>query len=115
MAFDVVERDLDRFLVDEAKKAALADFIENEMIRYKDEAEDKFRIISNRKHAENIAATIAFGYREELPEAINIIEALDLDEKHIAALLWDRPKMRKIIEKEKQEELEDWLYASINY
>lgn len=110
-----VEADLDRYLVEESKREALASFIENEMIRYKQEAIRRFFTITKPIFAEDIAVTIAFGYREMLPEAKAMIKELDLEEKHIAALMDDSEALEKIIEKEEQDTFEEYLYASINY
>lgn len=115
MYMDVVERDLNEYFADECKRAALADFVESEIVRCKDEAIRRFSVVTHPQFAEQIAVTTAFGYKECLPEATKIIDYLLLEEKHIASILEDSEWMEEIVEKEKASDLEDWLYASINY
>lgn len=113
---DQMDNDLARM----AKEAAWQDFVETQMGKYKDEAVKMFCVISKPMYAEMIATTIAFGFREDLTEAIAIVEDVRLDDKHIAALTNDLKWMEKLLEEDKTpdwlyNEWEDHLYDSINY
>jgi CBS-domain-containing membrane protein len=98
----------EQYLFDEAKKYAEQIYLENEMTRYKAEAVKRLYIMANPKYAEQIAVTIAYAYDNDLPEAEAIVNKLNLEDKHIAALLDDEEKMEKII---LQEKIEDQMEA----
>ena len=107
---------LDRYLDDIDTKWALEDFVESQMIKYKHEAIKLFFSFTHTLvYAEQTAVTIAFGYREQLPEAVEIVEGLGLEEKHILALLGKEDLFRKIIEKESDAAFQEHLYATLYY
>jgi hypothetical protein len=90
----------------EAKMMAKEDYIQSEMEKYKTDAVKRFHIISNPNFAEALASTIAYGYDNNLPEAVEIVNHLFLSDKHIAALNDDSKMMEQILfcELEEQEE-----------
>lgn len=79
-------------------------YIAEEMDRYRIDAIKRFHIMVQPNYAEEIAVTIAFGFAEELPEALKIVDQLFLNEKHIAALREDENEMEKILLDEKYED-----------
>jgi hypothetical protein len=83
-----------------ADRISAIEYIETEMDRYKQDAVKRFCIMVHPNFAEEIAATIAFGHANDLPEASKIVHHLFLDEKHIAALNNDKDQMEEIINKE---------------
>jgi len=79
-------------------------FVTEELDRYRTDAIKRFHILVQPNYAEEIAVTIAFGFAEELPEAVKIVDQLFLSEKHIAALREDENAMEKILLDEKYED-----------
>lgn len=90
----------------EAKMMEKQNYIQSEMEKYKADAVKRFHIISNPNFAEALASTIAYGYDNDLPEAVEIVNHLFLCDKHIAALNDDFKMMEEIIFCEE----EDGLY-----
>jgi hypothetical protein len=108
MGFGNPEYDAYQYLLEESKRYSAQKLIEDEMSKYKIEAIKRFYIITHPSYAEQIATSIAFGYNNEIPEATRIVNKLDLNDKHIAALLDDVDMMNTIVF---QEKLEDKMYA----
>jgi len=81
-------------------------YIEKEMDKFKTDAVKRFYTLAHPSYAEEIASTIAFGYSNDLPEAMKIVDQLFLNEKHIAALTDDSELMRDLLYKERLEEEE---------
>lgn len=98
----------EEYFLEESKRYAQQQFIEDEMSRHKNEAVKRFYILSHPNYAEQVATTTAFGFNNQLPEAESIINKLCLNEKHIAALLDDEEMMNQII---LQEKIEEKMYA----
>lgn len=98
----------EEYFIEESKRYAQQQFIEDEMSRLKTEAVKRFYILSHPNYAEQVAVTTAFGYSNQLQESENIVNKLCLNEKHIAALLDDEEMMNQII---LQEKIEDKMYA----
>ncbi len=88
--------------------------VQTEMENYKKDAIKRFQIIAP-NFSEAVAATIAFGHREGLTEATNIVEYLFLNEKHIAALNDDSEAMDDLLYKEKDEDESFERYMSRQY
>ena len=88
--------------------------VQDEMENYKKDAIKRFNLIAP-NFSEAIAATIAFGHREGLTEATNIVEYLFLNEKHIAALNDDSEKMDDLLYKEREEDLAFEKYMARQY
>lgn len=91
---------------EEARVMEKKSYVESEMERYKTDAIKRFYIISNPNFAEALASTIAYGYDNDLPEAIEIVNHLFLSSKHIAALKNDSKMMELILFYESEEEEE---------
>lgn len=91
----------------ERKKFSESMFLENEMDRYKTEAVKRLYNLTNSNFAEQIAVTIAYAYDNDLKEAEEIVNKLDLCNKHIASLLEDQEKMTEIIF---QDTIEEGMY-----
>ncbi len=108
MGFSDPEQSAYAYLIEESKRYAAQQFIEDEMSRYKIEAVKRFYILSHPNYAEQVAVTTAFGYNNQLPEAEKIINKLCLEDKHIAALLEDKDMMNEIIF---QEKIQEKMYA----
>ena|SRR6185436_15479003 len=94
----------EQYFMEESRKYAAQQFLEDEMRRHKTEAVKRFYVLTHPNYAEQLAVTIAFGYNNSLPEAEKIVDKLHLEDKHIAALLEDVQMMDKIIFQEKLEE-----------
>lgn len=93
-----------RHFDDEAKTMEKHDYIQREMEKYKSDAIKRFHIISNPNFAEALASTIAYGFDNDLPEAVEIVNHLFLSDKHIAALNNNFTMMQEIIFCELEEE-----------
>lgn len=104
MGFATPDAWAEEYFIEESKRYAQQQFIEDEMSRLKNEAVKRFYILSHPNYAEQVATTTAFGYTNQLPEAEKIVNKLCLSDKHIAALLNDEEMMNKIIFQEKIEE-----------
>jgi len=76
-------------------------YIESQMEDYKAEAVKRLYRVIDPLYAEAMAATIACSYENELPQALEIVKKLALNDKHIAALNDDFKLMTQLI-------LEDW-------
>ncbi len=94
----------EEYILEESKRYAQQQFVEDEMSRLKTEAVKRFYILSHPNYAEQVATTIAYGFTNQLQEAEDIVNKLCLNEKHIAALLQDEDMMNQIILQEKIEE-----------
>lgn len=81
--------------------------VDNEMVEYKADAVKRLYILTKSDLSEELAATIAFGYQEGLPEARNIVLRLDLCDKHIAALNDDSRYMTDILHDEMNQTVEE--------
>lgn len=110
MSFLDPEQWAHEYFMEESKKYAAQQFLEDEMSRHKTEAIKRFYILSHPNYAEQLAVTIAFGYNNSLPEAEKIVDKLRLEDKHIASLLDDTQMMEKIIF---QEKLEDRMFQEM--
>jgi len=71
--------------------------------QYKTDALQKISEIVDVFYVDTIAVTIASGYENELEQAIEIVNRLSLNDKHIAALLNDIYQMRMILREESLE------------
>ncbi|SRR5258705_9933650 len=81
-------------------------YVNKEMDKFKKDAVKRFYILAHPNYAEEIASTIAYGYSNDLPEAMKIVDQLFLNEKHVAALNNDSELMRDLLYKERLEEQE---------
>ena len=70
---------------------------------YKTDALQRISKITDVFYSDAIAVTIASGYENELEQAIEIVNRLSLNDKHIAALLDDIYQMRMILREESLE------------
>ena len=95
----------------ESKLYELEQKVDEELIKFKEDAIKRCHIVSA-NFPKEIAATIAFGYREGFSEAVDIVNYLFLNEKHIAALTDNHDEMKKIVKKEDEEE-QDWFDSYI--
>lgn len=71
---------------------------------YKVEALLKIGKITDVFYTDAIAATIASGYELEFESSIDIVNRLNLNDKHIAGLLNDYKMMEKIIDDEAEDQ-----------
>jgi hypothetical protein len=85
-------------------RSARDEYIENAMQEYKTEAVKRLYKIVDPFYAEAMAATLAYGYSDGIQEAVEIVNRMALNDKHIAALMDDDKKMMKIIMEELQEQ-----------
>jgi len=108
MAFLTPEQMVNEYLMEESKRYAKQQFVEDEMSRHKTEAVKRFYIVAHPSYAEQVAVTTAFGYNNNLSESEKIVDRLCLNDKHIAALLDDEEMMNQIMF---QEKLEEKMYA----
>ncbi len=81
--------------------------VENDIEAYKADAVKRLYTLTKSNLSEALAATIAFGYEEGLPEARNIVMELDLCDKHIAALNHDIEYMTDILYDEVNRNIEE--------
>lgn len=81
--------------------------VDNDMVAYKADAVKRLYTLTKSDLSEALAATIAFGYQEGLPEARNIVLELDLCDKHIAALSDDFSYMTDILYDEVNRNIEE--------
>jgi hypothetical protein len=72
-------------------------YIEDQMKEYKGNAVKKIYKYVDPFIAEAIASTIACAYENELPQAIDIVKKLRLNDKHLAALNDDSERMCQLI------------------
>lgn len=82
------------------------DYMEDQMKQYKDDALSRIGKIVDMFYVEAIALTIASGYENEDESAIEIVNRLSLNDKHIAALLDDEMMMEDILNDEAIQEHE---------
>jgi len=73
------------------------------MEQYKSDALQRIAKIVDVFYSEAIAVTIASGYENELEQAIEIVNRLSLNDKHIAAILNDSEMMERILKEEAEE------------
>lgn len=71
--------------------------------QYKTDAIQRLSKIVDVFYVDTIAVTIASGYEQEVEQAIEIVNRLSLNDKHIAALLNDSKQMEMILSEEAQE------------
>lgn len=73
------------------------DYIESQMTEHKAYAIKRIYKYCDPFVAEAIAATIACAYMNELPQAVDIVEKMRLNDKHMAALNDDKERMCALI------------------
>ncbi len=79
------------------------DYIDSQMDHYKACAIKRLHRYVDPFVAEAIAGTIALAYENELPQAIEIVRKLALNDKHIAALNDDSERMCELVLQDKSE------------
>jgi hypothetical protein len=83
------------------------DYIDEAIEQYKTDAICRISQIVDMFYVEAIALTIASGYENEDESAIEIVNRLSLNDKHIAAILGDSDQMELILN---DEAIEDARY-----
>lgn len=79
------------------------EMIEETLEEYKKDAFQRISKIVDLFYVEAIALTIASGYENEDESAIDIVNRLSLNDKHIAGILNDSHMMHRILTDEAQE------------
>lgn len=96
------------YRVEYTKNERVLDAIE----QYKADALQRISKIVDVFYVDTIAVTIASGYEQEVEQAIEIVNRLSLNDKHIAALLNDLKMMEEILT---EEALEAEHYENLVY
>lgn len=83
------------------------DMIEDTLAEYKADALFRIGKICDMFYVEAIALTIASGYENEDESAIEIVNRLSLNDKHIAGILNDSQMMEQILNDEAKQDQQD--------
>lgn len=83
------------------------ELIENMLEQYKEDALSRIGKICDIFYVDAIALTIASGYENETDSAIEIVNRLSLNDKHIAGLLNDPDMMEHILLDEAKQHEQD--------
>ena len=86
------------------------EYINDLMDQYKSDALSRIAKVVDVFYVDAIALTIASGYENEDDSAIEIVNRLSLNDKHIAALLGDEKQMEEIMDDEFRQHEQDLDY-----
>jgi hypothetical protein len=86
MWMDPVMQSLDAYYSQMTRKQNFQDRVEYEMTRLVKDARNSARVMVHPELVEEFLRLLAFGYYEDLPEALSIVKQLNLGKKHMHAI-----------------------------